>query len=164
MFFAPNTSDPDPQEANAGFLAYRGAGVEVHFLEPDPALPYQVFARDSSINVSDGPIVTQPAQWWRRGEYAAVIRFYQEAGIPIWQMATAGAIEGGDVMIVEPGSMEEAFLDVSGLERISGSPVQIAIALRREVRERVGLPITVGVATPKSLAKIASAPAGLCPR
>ena len=57
---------------------YEQEGVNVHFLEPDPALPYQVFARDSSINVSDGPIVTQCAQWWRRGEYAAVIRFYTE--------------------------------------------------------------------------------------
>ena len=37
---------------------YEQAGVNVHFLEPDPALPYQVFARDSSINVSDAPIVT----------------------------------------------------------------------------------------------------------
>ena len=41
---------------------YEEAGVNVHFLEPDPHLPYQVFARDSSINVPDGPIVTQCAQ------------------------------------------------------------------------------------------------------
>jgi N-dimethylarginine dimethylaminohydrolase len=84
---------------------YEQAGVRVHLLEPDPALPYQVFARDSSINVPQGPIVTQCHQWWRRGEYAPVIRFYEEAGIPIWKMITAGAIEGGDVTIVEPGCM-----------------------------------------------------------
>ena len=77
--------------------------MRVHLLEPDPALPYQVFARDSSINVPDGPIVTQCAQWWRRGEYAPVIRFYQGAGIPIREMVTAGSFEGGDFMIVEPG-------------------------------------------------------------
>jgi N-dimethylarginine dimethylaminohydrolase len=82
---------------------YEEAGVRVHFLEPDPALPYQVFARDSSINVDDGPIVTQLAQWWRRGEYAPVIRFYQERGVPIKHMVTAGSFEGGDFMIVEPG-------------------------------------------------------------
>ena len=82
---------------------YEDAGVRVHLLEPDPALPYQVFARDSSINVPDGAIVTQCAQWWRRGEYAAVIRFYQGAGIPIRDMVTAGSFEGGDLMIVEPG-------------------------------------------------------------
>ena len=59
--------------------------------------------------------------------------------------------------LVEGLSIDEAFLDVRGLERIQGSPEQIAVALRREVRDRVGLPITVGVATTKFLAKVASA-------
>lgn len=85
--------------------AYESAGVNCHFLEADPALPYQVFARDSSVGTPWGPVVTQPSQWWRRGEYAPVIRFYQEAGIPIWKMITAGTLEGGDVMIVEPGTV-----------------------------------------------------------
>jgi N-dimethylarginine dimethylaminohydrolase len=83
--------------------AYRQAGVAVHFLEPDPALPYQVFARDSSIGTPLGPIVSQLAQPWRRGEYAPVIRFYEAAGIPVHRMVTAGTVEGGDVVIVEPG-------------------------------------------------------------
>ena len=85
--------------------AYEGAGVRCHFLEPDPALPYQVFARDSSVGTPWGGFVTAPKQPWRRGEYAPVMRFYNESGIPIWNVATAGAIEGGDVMIVEPGSV-----------------------------------------------------------
>ncbi len=85
--------------------AYESAGVRVHFLEPDPALPYQVFARDSSVATPEGAVVTQMHQQWRRGEYAPVIRFYQEAGIPIHRMITAAAIEGGDVVIVEPGKM-----------------------------------------------------------
>ena len=97
----------DPEAASGQHAdlvrAYTEAGVACHFLDPDPALPYQVFARDSSVMTPWGPFVTAPKQYWRRGEYAAVIRFYQEAEIPIWQMATAGAIEGGDVMIVEPG-------------------------------------------------------------
>lgn len=58
--------------------------------------------------------------------------------------------------LVEGLSIDEAFLDVRGLGRISGSPPQIAARLRREVRERVGLPITVGVARTKFLAKVAS--------
>jgi DNA polymerase IV len=57
---------------------------------------------------------------------------------------------------VEKLSIDEAFLDVRGLERISGSPEQIAGRLRREVRERVRLPITVGVASTRALAKVAS--------
>jgi DNA polymerase-4 len=58
--------------------------------------------------------------------------------------------------LVEGLSMEEAFMDVSGLERISGTPRQIAERLRRRARERVGLAVTVGVARTKVLAKMAS--------
>lgn len=57
---------------------------------------------------------------------------------------------------VEGLSMEEAFLDVRGLEAISGTPRQIAVRLRRTVRGRVGLAVTVGVARTKVLAKMAS--------
>jgi len=58
--------------------------------------------------------------------------------------------------LVEPISVDEAFLDVGGLRRVSGTPVQIAARLRAEVRDRVGLPITVGIARTKFLAKVAS--------
>jgi DNA polymerase-4 len=58
---------------------------------------------------------------------------------------------------VEGLSIDEAFLDVGGLRRIAGTPAEIAARLRREVRERVGIPVTVGVARTKFLAKVASA-------
>jgi len=58
--------------------------------------------------------------------------------------------------LVEGLSIDEAFLDVRGMERIAGTPVEIAARLRRNVRERVGLPVTVGVARTKFLAKVAS--------
>ena len=58
--------------------------------------------------------------------------------------------------LVEGLSIDEAFLDVGGLRRIAGTPPQIAERLRREVRERVGIPVTVGVARTKFLAKVAS--------
>jgi DNA polymerase-4 len=57
---------------------------------------------------------------------------------------------------VEGMSIDEAFLDVGGVRRLSGEPSVIAARLRRDVRERVGLPISVGVARTKHLAKIAS--------
>jgi DNA polymerase-4 len=57
---------------------------------------------------------------------------------------------------VEGLSIDEAFLDVGGLRRISGSPTQIAVALRRNVLDQVGLAVTVGVARTKFLAKVAS--------
>ncbi|MGW6376382.1 DNA polymerase IV [Rhodococcus sp. NPDC055112] len=59
--------------------------------------------------------------------------------------------------LVEGVSIDEAFLDVGGLRRVSGTPFEIATRLRREVREQVGLPITVGIARTKFLAKVASA-------
>jgi DNA polymerase IV len=58
--------------------------------------------------------------------------------------------------LVEGLSIDEAFIDVRGLERMAGSPIEIALRLRQEVREQVGLPITVGIARTKFLAKVAS--------
>ena len=61
--------------------------------------------------------------------------------------------------VVEGLSIDEAFLDVRGLDHINGSPTEIAARLRRDVADRVGLSITVGVASTKFLAKVASAAA-----
>jgi DNA polymerase IV len=59
--------------------------------------------------------------------------------------------------LVEGLSIDEAFLDTRGLERLAGTPLEIAARLRLEIRRRVGLPITVGIARTKFLAKVASA-------
>jgi len=59
--------------------------------------------------------------------------------------------------LVEGLSIDEAFLDVRGLERLAGSPLAIAERLRRRVLSEVGLPVTVGIARTKFLAKVASA-------
>src|ERR1043165_6057440 len=57
--------------------------------------------------------------------------------------------------LVEGLSIDEAFLEVGGLRRVSGTPTEIAVRLRRDVLDRVGLPITVGVARTKFLAQVA---------
>ncbi len=59
--------------------------------------------------------------------------------------------------VVEGISIDEAFLDASGLDHISGDPRETAEGLRRAVREKVGLAISVGVARTKFMAKMASA-------
>jgi DNA polymerase IV len=58
--------------------------------------------------------------------------------------------------LVERLSIDEAFADVAGCERLFGPPDEIAKAIRRRVRDELGLPISVGVARTKHLAKIAS--------
>ncbi|MFF5991693.1 DNA polymerase IV [Prauserella flavalba] len=66
------------------------------------------------------------------------------------------AVFGQTTPVVEGLSIDEAFLDVGGLRRIAGTPTEIARRLRQDVAEQVGLPITVGVARTKFLAKVAS--------
>jgi N-dimethylarginine dimethylaminohydrolase len=83
--------------------AYEGAGVTVHRLPPEEGLPYQIYARDSSVMTPWGAVIMQLKMPYRRGEYAACLRFYLEAGIPIYDLVSAGNIEGGDFMVLEPG-------------------------------------------------------------
>jgi N-dimethylarginine dimethylaminohydrolase len=99
----------DPAAAQAQHAemaqALAEAGVRCHWLEPDPHLPYQIYTRDSSVVTSWGVIVAQLFRPQRRGEYAAVLDFYRDAGIPVWKMATAAALEGGDLHMPRPGLM-----------------------------------------------------------
>lgn len=92
------------QAQHAGLVAaYEGFGVKTHFHKPEPELPMQVYARDSSVMTPYGAIITAMAQWWRRGENYAAIRSYEALGIPIYDMVTAGTFEGGDFNVIEEG-------------------------------------------------------------
>ena len=116
--------------------AYEDAGVNVHYIVTDQALPYQVYARDSSFMTPWGAVVTQMAQWWRRGEYGPVIDFYQSKDVPIWKKVTASSFEGGDFDIIEPGCVligycgertrEEAARQVQGWLEKEGWEVRLA--------------------------------------
>jgi DNA polymerase-4 len=79
------------------------------------------------------------------------MRAYSEASRAVFEIFEDTA------PVVEALSIDEAFLDVRGMEHFAGPPVEIAQRLRRRVREEVGLPITVGLARTKFLAKVASA-------
>jgi N-dimethylarginine dimethylaminohydrolase len=83
--------------------AYEEAGVTCHFLPLDERVPYQVYARDSSFMTPYGAVICQLANPRRRGEYAPVLRFYLDHGIPIYDMVSAGNFEGGDFNIIRPG-------------------------------------------------------------
>lgn len=85
--------------------AYESAGVTVHLHDPDPALQYQIFARDSSVMTPFGAIITNMANWWRRGENFRAIQTYERLGIPIYDYVTAGMFEGGDFNVIEPGTV-----------------------------------------------------------
>ncbi len=97
--------DPDVVKQQYGEMiaAYEQAGVNVHILPAEDGLPYQVYARDSSVMTPWGAIIMQLEKAYRRGEYAAVLRFYLDQGIPIYDMVSAGNVEGGDFMVLKPG-------------------------------------------------------------
>ena len=80
--------------------ALESAGVTCHFAAPDPHLPYQVYTRDPDVMTPWGVLVTQMFRPQRVGEVAPIVRFYQGHGIPVWNWATAGSIEGGDIHLV----------------------------------------------------------------
>lgn len=103
--------------------ALKACGVVCHFLEADPALPYQVFTRDSSQMSPFGPLIAQMSQPWRRGEYVAVREFHAAADNPIWRQVTAGSLEGGDFMLVDEGRVligaAEERTTTEGAEQVS---------------------------------------------
>lgn len=83
--------------------AYRHAGVTTHLIPADKSLPYQIYGRDSSVMTPWGPIITQMYSPWRRGEWVPILNKYAELNIPIFDVITAGTLEGGDFMVLEPG-------------------------------------------------------------
>ena len=109
--------------------AYRHFGVKVHIAEPSPELPMQVYTRDSSVMTPYGAVITAMAQWWRRGENYAAIRTYERLGIPIYDMVTAGAFEGGDFNVIEEGCL---LLGCGGARSQEQSVEQIADWFRAE--------------------------------
>ncbi len=84
---------------------YEDAGVACHYLDPDPVLHRNFFARDSSAMTPWGALICHMQLKCRRADYYSAIKFYQDHNIPIWKYATAGHFEGGDFVILEPGTV-----------------------------------------------------------
>jgi N-dimethylarginine dimethylaminohydrolase len=116
--------------------AYEHFGVRVHAHTPEPELPMQVYARDSSVMTPYGAFITAMADVWRRGENFAAIRTYSRLGIPIYDMVTAGTFEGGDFNVIEDRcvligcggarSSEEGARQVEGWFRKEGWETRLA--------------------------------------
>ena len=101
--------------------------------------------------------VTAGMPGWRARELCPALRFvgghfrsYQRLGDEVM------AVFRDFTPLVERISIDEAFLDVGGAARLFGPPARIAAAIRHRVRGEIGLPVSVGVARTKHLAKIAS--------
>lgn len=116
--------------------AYEHFGVKIHMLPAEPELTMQVYSRDSSVMTPYGAVITAMANWWRRGENYAAIRAYEQLGIPIYDMVTAGTFEGGDFNVIEEGcvligcggarTQEEGARQVAGWFEKEGWEVRIA--------------------------------------
>jgi N-dimethylarginine dimethylaminohydrolase len=110
------------------------AGVTRHYLTPEAHLKYQVYTRDSSQVSPLGPVLTMLAMPQRRGEYAAILDFYDTK---MWKMATAGTVEGGDIHLIRPGL---AAIGTSGGRTDPAGAAQYADWLRAEGWEVMVVP------------------------
>ena len=93
------------QQHNDMVTAYQNHGVECHFVEANEGLTSSVFTRDSSFMTPWGAVITSIQTPPRRQDYSVVSEFYNKAGIPIWNWVTAGHFEGGDFVIIKPGTV-----------------------------------------------------------
>ncbi|QFT93161.1 arginine deiminase [Roseovarius sp. THAF9] len=118
---------------------YEENGVTCHYLDADPVLHRNFFARDSSAMTPWGPLICHMQLKCRRADYVTAIRFYQSHDIPIWQFATAGHFEGGDFNIIEPGRV---LIGYCGERSEKAGSEQVAEFVRAEGWDAVVAPIS----------------------
>lgn len=118
---------------------YEQNDVQVHYLEPDPVLHRNFFARDSSAMTPWGALICHMQLKVRRADYVTAIQFYQSNDIPIWKFATAGHFEGGDFVILEPGKV---LIGYCGERSEKAGSEQVAQFVRDEGWEAVTAPIS----------------------
>lgn len=103
---------------------YEQAGVACHYIDSDEVLHRNFFARDSSAMTPWGALICHMQLKCRRADYVTAIKFYQDHNIPIWKYATAGHFEGGDFVILEPGTVLIGYggerSEKAGSEQVAG--------------------------------------------
>jgi N-dimethylarginine dimethylaminohydrolase len=118
---------------------YEDNGVVCHYLESDPVLHRNFFARDSSAMTPWGALICHMQLKVRRADYVSAIRFYQSHDIPIWQYATAGHFEGGDFVVLEPGRV---LIGYCGERSEQAGSEQVAEFVREQGWEVITAPIS----------------------
>ncbi|MEO0487404.1 MAG: arginine deiminase family protein [Pseudomonadota bacterium] len=128
------------QAQHAAMVAiYEDNGVTCHYLPSDEVLHRNFFARDSSAMTPWGPLVCHMQLKCRRADYATVVQFYQNHGVPIWKFATAGHFEGGDFNIIDEGRV---LIGYCGERSEKEGSEQVAAFVRAEGWEAVVAPIS----------------------
>ncbi len=117
---------------------YESQGIRTHFIEVDEGLHYSIFARDSSFMTPWGAVIASIQTPARQRDYAVAAQFYLNAGIPIWRWVTAGFFEGGDFVIVEPGSV---LLGYAGDRSTKEGAEQVAGWMRDKGWEAMTVPL-----------------------
>jgi N-dimethylarginine dimethylaminohydrolase len=117
---------------------YQQAGVTCHYLDSDPVLHRNFFARDSSAMTPWGALICHMQLKCRRADYVTTIKFYQDNNIPIWRYASAGHFEGGDFVILEPGTV---LIGYCGERSEQSGSEQVAEFVRQEGWEAEVAPI-----------------------
>ena len=118
---------------------YENADVVCHYLDADEVLHRNFFARDSSAMTPWGALICHMQLKCRRADYVSAIKFYQDNNIPIWRYATAGHFEGGDFVILGPGSV---LIGDSGERSEKEGAEQVAAWVRQEGWEAQVVPIS----------------------
>jgi len=98
--------------------AYRDAGVEVVMMEPDPGLPYMVYARDFGVCLAEGALIGSFREPVRQGEELLYEAKLRELGVPVIGRVDRGFFEGGDFWFLDEATIAHGVVARSDWEGV----------------------------------------------